>query len=112
MEDVAGQARLRAVEKETERMNEGKHLLLKDRGWCPMECSPWPGQIEPCSDCPYLASGEADADKVARMVVALIAVIMAVFAIGLAAAWPRGAQVDMTEDPRVVLVDGRAVGAS
>lgn len=91
-------------------MKEGKHLLLKDRGWCPMECSPWPNQVEPCSDCPYLATGETDADKVSKMAVAVIAVILAAFIIGLAAAWPR--EVEMTDDPRVVSVDGWEMGAS
>lgn len=91
-------------------MREGKHLLLKDRGWCPMECSPWPNQIEPCSDCPYLKTGETDADKVGKMFVALLAVILAAFTIALAAAWPR--DVAMTADPRVVAVDGWEMGAS
>lgn len=91
-------------------MRDGRHFALKDRGWCPMECSPWPNQIEPCADCPYLATGETDADKVSKMAVAIIAVILAVFVIGLAAAWPR--EVAMTDDPRVVAVDGWEMGAS
>lgn len=91
-------------------MRDGRHFALKDRGWCPMECSPWPGQIEPCADCPYLAAG-AEPLPARRLVAALLGMLAGLLLV-LAVSECSAPRIEMTEDPRIVRADGWEVGAS
>ena len=61
-----------------------KHFLLKDTDWCPADCTPYPWQKEPCTDCPLLKTGKRDPQAEVRYLATIVALLTLLVVLGVA----------------------------